>query len=141
MNAFSFILDPSNLSFWPVAFSDGDQVIWSDCNSNRPFRSNSWQIFFKIDNLKSFAIFTGKHLHYSLFKMGKKDSNTDVFLWILWDFEEHLFWKTSANGCFWNTPRAVTRILRKIWDGEPCSNSERLKAVNHCSKALHLGYL
>ena len=31
----------------------------------------------------------------------KRDSNSGVFLWILRNFQEHLFWKTSANGCFW----------------------------------------
>ena len=30
----------------------------------------------------------------------KRDSNTDVFLWISRNFQEHLFWRTSANGCF-----------------------------------------
>ena len=30
----------------------------------------------------------------------KRDSNTSVFLWILWNFWEHLFWRTSANICF-----------------------------------------
>ena len=31
----------------------------------------------------------------------KRNSNTDIFLWILRNFQEHLIWKTSANGCFW----------------------------------------
>ena len=30
----------------------------------------------------------------------KRDSNTVIFLWNLRHFEEHLFWGTSANGCF-----------------------------------------
>ena len=30
----------------------------------------------------------------------KRDSNTVVFLWILWNFPEHLFWRISENGCF-----------------------------------------
>ena len=55
------------------------------------------------------------------FQNGKSDSNTDVFLWIFRNFEEHLFWRTSAYGCLWITPRGVARILRKIWDGEPCN--------------------
>ena len=29
----------------------------------------------------------------------KRDSNTGVFLWILQNFQEHLSWKTSVNGC------------------------------------------
>lgn len=28
-------------------------------------------------------------------------SSTGVFLWVLSNFQEHLFWKSSANGCFW----------------------------------------
>ena len=32
----------------------------------------------------------------------KRDYNTDVFLWILWNFYEYLFWGTSADGCFCN---------------------------------------
>ena len=31
----------------------------------------------------------------------KTGSNTGAFLWILRNFKEHIFWRTSANGCFW----------------------------------------
>ena len=31
----------------------------------------------------------------------KRDSNADVFFWILQNFSERVFWRTSANGCFW----------------------------------------
>ena len=31
----------------------------------------------------------------------KRESNIGDFLWILQNFQEHLFWKTSTNGCFW----------------------------------------
>ena len=69
--------------------------------------------------LKNFAIFAGEHLCLSLFLINKvaglkanllkrrlatllkRNSNTDIFLWILRNFQEHLIWKTSANGCFW----------------------------------------
>ena len=30
-------------------------------------------------------------------------TSTDVFLWILQNVEEHLFWKTSVNRCFWKS--------------------------------------
>ena len=30
----------------------------------------------------------------------KINSSADVFLWNLWNFWEHLFWRTSANDCF-----------------------------------------
>ena len=32
--------------------------------------------------------------------MLQRNSNTSTFLWILWNFYEHLFWRTSANSCF-----------------------------------------
>ena len=62
--------------------------------------------------LKNFAIFTGKHLCWSLFFIKlqlwspaillKRDSNTGLFLWILPVFSKHLFRKTSAasDPCF-----------------------------------------
>ena len=31
----------------------------------------------------------------------KRDSNTGIFLWILQNIYEHLFWRTYAIGCFW----------------------------------------
>ena len=31
----------------------------------------------------------------------KKDTGTVVFLWILQNFKEHLFYRTSPNDCFW----------------------------------------
>ena len=81
------------------------------------FRNSRSQIFakyyiseVKIGVLKNFAIFTGKHLCWSLFfnkvlqlksaTLLKGDSNAGVLLWILWNFSKHLFWRTSANDCF-----------------------------------------
>ena len=32
----------------------------------------------------------------------KRDSDTGVFLWILRNFWEHLFYRTSPEDCFWN---------------------------------------
>ena len=54
--------------------------------------------------LENFAKFTEKNLCWSAWRPAtllKRDSDTSVFLWILRNFPEHLFWKTSANGCFW----------------------------------------
>ena len=58
-------------------------------------RSSRLQMFFKIGVLKNFAIFTGKHPCWSLFKITlqaskpanllKRDSNPAVFMWILWN--------------------------------------------------------
>ena len=49
----------------------------------------------------------------------KRDPNTAVFLWILRDFWEHLFSRTSANDCFCKAgcrlvQYIVFNILRKI---------------------------
>ena len=59
-------------------------------------RSKCSQLFFKIDVFKNFALVTGKHLCRSLFLIKlqifrlttllKRDSNTDLFLWILRNF-------------------------------------------------------
>ena len=69
-------------------------------------------MFFKIGVLKNFTIFTRKYLCWnpfviqlqfsSLATILKSNSSTGVFLWTLPNFKEHLFWKTFANGCFWN---------------------------------------
>ena len=61
--------------------------------------------------LKNFSIFTEKHLCWSLFLIKlqvfraaallKRDSNTGFFLWILPNFQKHLFWRTPVNGCLY----------------------------------------
>ena len=73
------------------------------------------------DVLKNFTIFTRKYLCWNLFVLQlqssspattlKSNSSTGVFLWILPNFKEHLFWKTSMNGCFWN-------LMKKLFDHE-----------------------
>ena len=60
------------------------------------FRSSHQRGSVKISVIKNFAIFTGKRLCWSLFLIKlqafrsatliRKDSNTDVFLWILQNF-------------------------------------------------------
>ena len=65
-------------------------------------------VLWKSCSFKNFAIFTGKHLWWSLFLIklqtfrpdSKKDSNTDIFLWMLRNVEKHLFWRTSGDDCF-----------------------------------------
>ena len=37
----------------------------------------------------------------------KINSGTGVFLWILQNFKEHIFSKTSANGCFWDLIKVI----------------------------------
>ena len=41
----------------------------------------------------------------------KTDSNTFVFQWKLWSFWEELFWKKSANDCFWVLKENFTVII------------------------------
>ena len=69
------------------------------------------------DVLKNFTIFTRKYLCWNLFVLQlqssspatilKSNSSTGVFLWILPNFKEHLFWKTSMIGCFWNLMKVL----------------------------------
>ena len=50
------------------------------------------KVFLKSSN------FLGKHLKaWSPATLFKRDSNTSVFLWLLWNFWEHLFWRGSVN--------------------------------------------
>ena len=66
-------------------------------------RSSRSQMCFKIGFLTNFEILIGKHLYWILFLINlqatllKRDSDTGVFLWILWNskncfFTEHLRW-------------------------------------------------
>ena len=71
--------------------------------------SSHWNCYVKKGVLRNFANFIGKHLCRSLFLIGlqafrpaalsKRDSNTDVFLWNLQNFWEHLIWglRTTAS--------------------------------------------
>ena len=54
-------------------------------------------MFCKTGALRNFVKFTGKQLYQSLLFNG-----ADVFLWILWNFLEHLFLQNISGGCFWN---------------------------------------
>ena len=105
-------------------------------------------MFHKKAVLKTLAIFTGKHLCWNLFfdkNVGlqgpsfiKNTLEHRCFLRTLRNFSEHLFWKTSANGCFWdfhlsfflynigseedvfskikqNKNRSKTQLYKKIW--------------------------
>ena len=82
-------------------------VFWDETN-----RSSLSQIYFKIGVLKNFANFIRKQQCWSLFLIKlqawrpatllKRDSNTGVFLWNLWNFLEHLFLQNASSGCFWS---------------------------------------
>ena len=100
------------------------------------------EVFHKKAVLKNFAIFTGKHLRWSLFSMKlqaftatillKRHSNTGVFLWTLQNFQEQLFWRTSGNGCFcslsllFSSEKSLSSLKAhsKVW-----GNFRQLKAL------------
>ena len=50
--------------------------------------------------LRNFAKFLGKHLCQSFRPKEKWDPDTGVFLWILQNFQEHLFYRTPLDDCF-----------------------------------------
>ena len=70
--------------------------------------------FYKKAVLKNLLIFTGKHLCWSAILL-KTDSNTDVFLWILQNAKEHLFWRTFSNDCFSNLFNATSKLWLRIF--------------------------
>ena len=66
-------------------------------------------MFCKKGVLKSFAKFTGKQLWQILFldkvsglTPATWDHGTSIFLWILQNFQGHLFYRKSRNDCFWH---------------------------------------
>ena len=77
---------------------------------SRKFRRSSSQMSFKINVFKSFAIFTGKRLCWSLFlikllackpgSLSKGDSNTGLFLWILQISKNSFFYRTPSVAVF-----------------------------------------
>ena len=81
-----------------------------------PVKSSRWQMFFKIRVLKNVAIFTGKHLCWSLFLMtSKKNYNTGVFLWILRNFKEYLFYRTPRDDCFRPVNGCFFHSINLVW--------------------------
>ena len=100
-------------------------------------RSYGTEVLYKKYVLKNFPKFTGKQLRPRLVfnKVAglspatwlKKDSSTDVFLWILWNFQEQLFLQNTSGGCFWfiwidfirffllNMTRKFTNLLHSEW--------------------------
>ena len=111
---------------------------------------DSWQLFlpteaatgvlYKKGVLENFAKFTGKHLHQGLVLnkvsgqlqvlasnfIKKRDSGTEVFLWILQNFSEHLFNRTPPGDCICtnniqnsncdkNNSTDKNKVLRTFW--------------------------
>ena len=77
--------------------------------------------------LKNVANVTGKNLCWSLFLIKlqawypitllKRDSKTVISRRIWWNFQQHLFWRTSANGCFWIDRKVFGRsAYNKEWN-------------------------
>ena len=67
--------------------------------------------FIKKGVLKNVTKFTGRHLYHSLFfnkvaglclQHFKKRLWYRCFLWISWNFQEQLFYRTPLDECFWN---------------------------------------
>ena len=84
------------------------------------------KLFFKKDVFKNFAKFTGNYLcgsvvlmkQVSSLQLYQRHSATDVFLWILGNFQEHLFYRTLPGDYFrclvtWNfwTIVAVSNLV------------------------------
>ena len=67
-------------------------------------KSRSLEVFYKIGVLKIFTKYTGKYLYRSLFLEACNFIKTRLrhrcFFAFLQSLEEHLFCRTSANGCF-----------------------------------------
>ena len=99
-----------NSSFWNTRFLNSSRSFYAFRNNSRIMEEKSLKekkqppgMFYKKAVLKNFAIFTKKHLCWSLFliklqaeRHPKRGSNTDVLMWI---FQEHLLWRASANVC------------------------------------------
>ena len=54
-------------------------------------------------------------------KLIKSNSGTGVFLWILRNFKEHLFYRTPTDDCFWSQPVEtildVKAAIKKVFSG------------------------
>ena len=81
--------------------------------------------------LRNLAQFTGKHLCQSVFlnKVAGWDSGTGVFLWILRNFSENLFYRTPLGDCFWKFPKCGGALGTYFWNkhGNCYQDSENRK--------------
>ena len=62
------------------------------------FINSRSEVFYKKNVLKSFTKFTGKRQSLQLYE--KTDLGTSVFLWILRNLQQHLFYRTPLGDCF-----------------------------------------
>ena len=82
----------------------------SHTRSSGFIRSSRPEVLCKKGALRNFSTFTGKHLCQSIFFKKaaglraatwlKRDSGTGAFLWILKNFENHLFLQNNSGSCF-----------------------------------------
>ena len=94
-------------------------LVLSPATLLKRYRSSHQRCSTKRAVLKNFAIFTGRQLCRSSFLLklyafrpatfSKRDSDTGAFLWILWNFKEHLTWKTTNNS-FWKYSNSDTLL-------------------------------
>ena len=95
------------------------------------YRSKHQRCSIKKSILKSFTKFTGKHSCQSLFlnkvaslrpsTLLKRDSGTGVFLWILWNFQEHLFYRTPPDimcKMIANTVQNDSEAIARMYSGK-----------------------
>ena len=69
------------------------------------FRKSRLKVFYEKGVLRNFTKFTGKHLSQRPAALLKRHSGTGVFLWILRNFLDHLFYRTPLDDCFWKLKR------------------------------------
>ena len=69
-------------------------------------RSSRPEVFYKEGVLRTFAKFLGKHPCQSLFLI-----KLQFFLWILWNFYEHLFSQNTSSGCFFSLSKQFPLLL------------------------------
>ena len=87
--------------------------------------------------LRNFTKFTAKHLCQSLLFNTVAGVFTGVFLWLLWNFLEHLFCRTPLDDCFclcYHTPLvfsiSVTSFMSSCYLSQSFSYSSKFIAVN-----------
>ena len=128
---------------YSVVFNKKINLLMRNASATNIFLGKLWifqkqplEVFYGKAVFKILAIFTGWICRPAT--LLKRDSNTGVFLWILWNLSEHLFWRTSANSCFWlfKTPIehqwAAVSVLNLIKFGWFSNRLWTVKQTNLC---------